>query len=421
MLKLSRLHGWWVALCIAGLVLGGCGPSSTPAATREDKWRQDLKVLATELPRRHKNLFFQMSKDEFERAVAQLDQQIPSLTDDAIMVNMARIVAMAGDAHTRLRLPESGRFHFYPLELYAFKDGWFVTRATTEYSRASGARLVKIGDTPVEQAYAAVSTVIPHENDAQVKNAAPLYLLMAETLYTLGILPGTDKGRFTFQNSMGETFTLELTSAELDSKPEWAPDPTTGSLPLYRQKPKLNYWFEYLADTQTLYVQYNACVGMKDKSFANFSREVLAFADTHPVKRFVVDLRRNDGGDSSLAQPLITGIKQRAALNQRGRLFVIVGRGTFSSAVLNALDFKNKTQAIFVGEPTGGKPNHYGEFEEFTLPHSRLRVGYSTKYFSYSQDDTPSFVPDVLVELSSADYFAGRDPVLEAILAYQEK
>ncbi len=102
MLKLSRMYKWRVALCIAGLVLAGCAPSSAPAATREDKWRQDLKTLATELPRRHKNLFFQMSKDEFEHAVAQLDQQIPSLTDDAIMVNMARIVAMAGDVPVEL-------------------------------------------------------------------------------------------------------------------------------------------------------------------------------------------------------------------------------------------------------------------------------------------------------------------------------
>ncbi len=70
MLKLSRMYKWWVALCIAGLVLAGCAPSSSPAATREDKWRQDLKVLATELPRRHKNLFFQMSKDEFELSSA---------------------------------------------------------------------------------------------------------------------------------------------------------------------------------------------------------------------------------------------------------------------------------------------------------------------------------------------------------------
>ncbi len=102
MFKFSRVHKCWGALCIAGLVPGGCAPSSASAATREDKWQQDLKTLATELPRGHKNLFFQMSKDEFERKVAQLDRQIPSLTDDAIMVNMARIVAMAGDAPVEL-------------------------------------------------------------------------------------------------------------------------------------------------------------------------------------------------------------------------------------------------------------------------------------------------------------------------------
>jgi len=415
----NRLLRSLLLLCLANILLSGCLPTRTaPAATREDKWRQDLRVLATELPRRHKNLFFEMTREEFERAVSQLDQQIPALTDDAIIVNMARIVAMASDAHTRLRLPESGRFHYYPLQLYAFKDGWFVTRTTTAYSRASSARLIKIGDMPIEQVYAAVSALIPHENNAQLKNASPLYVVMAEALYALGILPDADKGRFVFQDSAGETFALDLVPVQLSSKIEWATDPVTGLLPLYRQKPHLNYWFEYLADTQTLYIQYSACQEMQDKSFRNFSREALAFADAHPIKRFIVDLRQNDGGDSTLAWPLIDGVKQRAALNRRGSLFVVVGRGTFSSAVLNTLEFKNGTQAIFVGEPTSGKPNHFGEFQEFTLPNSRLQVGYSTKYFAYSKDDTPSFTPDVLVELASADYFAGRDPVLEAILNY---
>ncbi len=154
-----------------------------------------------------------------------------------------------------------------------------------------------------------------------------------------------------------------------------------------------------------------------EKSFRTFSREVLAFADAHPVERFIVDLRQNDGGNSDVALPLISGIKQRSALNRSGGLFVVVGRGTFASAVLNALQFKSETKAVFVGEPTGSKPSHYGEFQEFTLPNSRLQVGYSTKYLA-SKEDTDSFLPDVPVALSSADYAAGRDPALEAILAY---
>ena len=70
-----------------------------------------------------------------------------------------------------------------------------------------------------------------------------------------------------------------------------------------------------------------------------------------------------------------------------------------------------------MGEPTGGKPNTYGEVRTFELPNSKLVVAYSTKYFRLIKSaDPPSVIPDQLIETSSADYFAGRDPVLEFVL-----
>jgi hypothetical protein len=79
-----------------------------------------------------------------------------------------------------------------------------------------------------------------------------------------------------------------------------------------------------------------------------------------------------------LLMPFINQIKANKKINKKGRLFVIIGRQTFSSAILNAISFKNNTEAIFVGEPTGGKPNHYGEIKVFTLKNSPIRVQYST-------------------------------------------
>ena len=105
-------------------------------------------------------------------------------------------------------------------------------------------------------------------------------------------------------------------------------------------------------------------------------------------------------------------------INRKGRLFVVLGRRTFSSAILNAIDLKKKTEAVFYGEPTGGKPNHYGEIRTLTLPHLGLKVSYSTKYFQFVEGDEPSLIPDVLVELALDDYLALRDPVLEAILKH---
>jgi hypothetical protein len=70
-----------------------------------------------------------------------------------------------------------------------------------------------------------------------------------------------------------------------------------------------------------------------------------------------------------------------------------------------------------VGEPTGGKPNHFGEVKTLRLPRTKLEVSYSTKFFPQSFEDTPSLMPDVAVEISVADHQARRDPFLEAILS----
>jgi C-terminal processing protease CtpA/Prc len=118
---------------------------------------------------------------------------------------------------------------------------------------------------------------------------------------------------------------------------------------------------------------------------------------------------------------LITALSKRPDVNQAGKLFVLIGRGTFSSAYLNALRLKLETKAILVGEPTGQKPNAYGEVKTMTLPHAKLLVQYSTKYFKTVKGDPPSLTPDVSVERSSWDYAGGRDPVLERALRYKGK
>ena len=74
--------------------------------------------------------------------------------------------------------------------------------------------------------------------------------------------------------------------------------------------------------------------------------------------------------------------------------------------------------ATLVGEPTGGRPNCYGELIGFKLPNSNLQVNCSTKYFRQSRDDDPpSRDPDITVARSWEDCLAGRDPVMETVLA----
>src|SRR5579872_1901791 len=119
--------------------------------SRDDRWRQDLQYLASNLQTTHPNLFFQVKQQDFNQAVAQLDASIPSKADHEIMVEMARIVALAGDGHTSLWLTQNpAGFRTYPLKLYWFDDGLYVTQAASNLASALGTRLVAIGGTPID-------------------------------------------------------------------------------------------------------------------------------------------------------------------------------------------------------------------------------------------------------------------------------
>jgi hypothetical protein len=399
------------------------GFSRLSAASGEKKWHKDLKALRKQLRSLHANLFFKITPDEFNQAVDDLDASLSSLQDHEIIVGMTRIVALAGDAHTRLDWEQTATsFRTYPLRLYGFSDGLYVTATTADYRSALGAKLVQIGDTDIDRVYASVGSLIAHDNQWWLRQRAPGYVVVPEILNALKILPDMEKGHFVFEDNQGNRFALDFVPVVQDSNIAWLqwPDPAQIPAPLYQKNPNLFYWFEYLADSRTLYLKYNVAASMSTLPVEVFAGQISSFAGTHPVDRFVIDMRDNGGGDSSILFRLLSGLQGRADLNQRGHLFVIIGRKTFSSAVINAVDLKKQTPAIFVGEPSGGKPNSYGEVGTLFLPKSGLGLKYSTKFFKLLEDDPPSFTPDITAQISSTDYSAGQDPILAAILMYKE-
>ncbi len=396
-----------------------------PAATQAGRWQQDLHYLASELPRLHVNAYHSQSKAEFDAAVDRLDRQIPSLSDAGVIAGMMRIVASVGDAHTSLLLPGSPTFHRYPLRAVWLRDGLFVTQTVPAYRQVLGARLARIGDSDVEDAYRQVSGLISHENESWLRDESPRYLATPEILQALGILPAAETGRFVLQRQDGSQLALDLPEIEGSSEitslisfgkranpVQWI-STDEGATPLYRQQADQAFWFQILPEKRLLYFKYNVCSPI---GFDAFNTSLWKTADQAGVQYLVVDLRGNGGGNSAPFDAFLRELKARPALDQSGRLFALIDRGTFSSAVLNAISLRQQTPAILLGEPSGGKPNGYGEVRTMRLPNSGLTVSYSTNYFQEVAGDPAAVFPDRTIEPSSADYFAGRDPVLDAVL-----
>ena len=392
---------------------------SLTATTRAEKWRQDLKYMATELPKRHKNAFHSITRQQFNRAVAELDKAIPSLQDHEIILGFRRILALIGDGHTNIFGWESS-FHRYPFRFFRFSDGYYVTRATSEYSKLLGMRLVKIGNLDVNKAYDAVTTLLPKgEGEMYLWHYAPIYLSFAEVQHALRMQTSPAKGEFVFEDSNAKQFSVEM--SPLPTNAEVTFGDAAQQTPLYRQQANEPLWYKYLPESKTVYFQFRGYPPYSE--FLRFSAELLQFIEKNPTDRLVIDLRSNSGGDESKFQPLLEGIIRNDNINRKGHLFVIIGRPTYSAGMLNAVQLKLKTNAILFGEPTGAKPNQYNESsgdKALKLPNSGLTVDYSILYRKLLKDDLPALIPDVRVNLSSLDYIAGRDPVLEKILAYKE-
>jgi tetratricopeptide (TPR) repeat protein len=167
-----------------------------------------------------------------------------------------------------------------------------------------------------------------------------------------------------------------------------------------------------------LYVAFQSHVSSHDgEPIDAFVSRALAAVDSLVPERVIIDVRDDLGGDSYYNLALVQGLIRRVRVDQPDRLFVIIGRGTYSAAMNLVTELERYTHATFVGEPTGSPPAFFGDHLPVRLPHSGIELNISTQWWVRDPYDHRTWVPPAIyAEPSSADYRAGVDPALQAIL-----
>jgi uncharacterized protein (TIGR03437 family) len=420
-----------ITACFAGLL----SAQQISTARRQ----ADLNYVANQLPALHPNFFYQLDPAVFQAAASALNAKIGNLTDAEFYVQLAALVAMAGDAHTMIYLsgnvPQIG-FRTFPLQFRWLDDGVFVTAASTDYARAAGASLVQIAGMPIDRVMQKLTAIIAHDNDQWLKSTSERYLTGQGILQGLDIAPAGNTTPMTFRTLAGDEFTLNVRTTGQFAV--FAPSPFDGPMPDYVANPNAYYWLKYLPDARLMYFKYNHCDDDPANPFSVFTDTAMHMLDTNAVDTLVIDFRGNPGGSTSYFENFGLQMATRfpaLLANPKFRIYVVIDKGTFSSAMFDAMVVKSPdataelaaigitvdlTGRVFaIGEPTGGKPSGYGSVQPFTLPGSGLAGQYSTAWVAAPDGipDGPSFLPDIGVGVRSTDYFARHDPVLAAILA----
>lgn len=413
-------------------------PQASVRMTAQD-WLEDLNYLVKRLEIMHPNLYANVSHELFAEKLAELKQMSHNHDDISMISGIMALIALVRDGHTAVDPSINSDpwipalMHVYPLRVHSFADGLFVLSAQTADSSLVGQKIVKLGQNAIADVQKRISRFICADNEMGILHALPIYLMCQELLEYTGIKEKGVELSITLEDDQGKQTVTKLPPQPLmvvypqlflpffptqSSELVTLDGQSSRPLPLWLSRPRDNYWFERL-DGQRIFVQINAMYHKKDEDFNLFCERLFREIDEKQTSQLIIDLRLNNGGNH-IEFPLLKGILARPWLDKPDCLFLLTSRITFSASQHLTTLLARYTNVTILGEPTSGKPNHYGAIRRFKLPHSGLGISSSVVYHQDSQPDdfTLTSNPDLFIPLTHDDYKNRRDPVLLTVIKY---
>ncbi len=369
----------------------------------------DLMYYKDTLPVKHKNLFNKISRADFENKVSLLAAKIDSLNDETFMIELFRLNVSIGDEHTRI---EPVFKLVLPIKFERFEDGMLVTGIDPVNSTALLSKLTAINGHPMDEINRRFKEVIKSDNQSYFDIYQQQFLNNPSFLKGLGVLESDKNAVFTLEDPQHKTYNVTLNAVSKDSL-KLSTAGQYSNILAYSHHNR-NYWYAYDETRKIIYFNFVHCIDDENNPFPQFNTELFSKIDSLRPNKIILDLRFNSGGNSGVLTPFIDSIKN-SYLNKKAHFYVLIGKQTFSSALMNAVEFKRHTNAVLVGQMTSGNINHYGEVRGFRLPNTKIIIGYSTRYWETWKGKKGALMPDKKITYSTANFINNKDEALEYI------
>lgn len=424
----------WTRRAFAGLVAAGAASVASTVAARitRPSRRGEVEAFRRFAETTHPRGREAAADPAWRSSWDGLATNVDSLNDGSYLAALRRGLAWFRDGHTNLlpfeflpAVPDaltSGAFGLSPpLRVQAFDDGLWVVEAKGEAAPLNGARIRAINGVSDVELMRRLVDGWAGNNPAWGHRWAALLTGSVGTLQGLGVV-GDDAGapmRIEAGTAAGAPLSASLTPR---------PDGKTGRVPLQRPLSPRESWaaeagvgnyLRPLPNHKALYISIDDMDDVEGMTFLDLSRAVFKAIEDPAIERLVIDLRRNGGGNNFFGEGLRKHV-ERSRFNRPGGIYVLTSPQTFSAAQNLANRLERETYALFVGGPTGGAPNHYGDAKLMTGETTGAVAMVSTIpwFDSYPMDTRPWILPDLPVPDTFADWAAGRDPALELALGH---
>ena len=146
-----------IVTILIAILLAACGSQNSKPAANVDtngltqkQWIEDIDYLHKKLPKYHKNLYHSLKKEDFDKEIMNLKNDIHKLKPYEIKLRLSEIVASVGDAHTSLGLGFDEN-NIYPIGLWWFGKDLRVVTADKQYKDIIGMKLISINGIDVSE------------------------------------------------------------------------------------------------------------------------------------------------------------------------------------------------------------------------------------------------------------------------------
>ena len=334
------------------------------------------EILRT-LEENHLNLYHSTAQTAVNRFIDSLDWD--NFSEEDFDFYMQKLFAKFSDSQTRWNikyLPLDNKLRLIQNELYLASENGKVIK------------LCKIEDKTTNQIVDMLKTLIPYETTECFIATCEQFL---NNGYIYKLLELEKDGKFTLETEDGKSITTSIIPKKVASK--------TSGKPPYEHR---------ILDNNILYIRYRFCKDNPDNPFTDFATNLEKQIKEKQIKKYILDVRSNGGGNSAIFAPLLAIIKQHQL---RGA--ILVNAFTYGSPVLNIASLKESCQINMIGEPLSMSTIRYGETKHLSVEGYDFSV--STKLFDISQTFgyKGTIMPDYIVPLTAEDINSNHDSQLK--------
>lgn len=390
---------------------------------------------------------------DFTKLIDEAEAKVETLTDAEFYLFVSKAVALADNGHSNISdQPLHRQFNTIGAKLFWFADGLFIVRADEEHGDLLGGRVLRIEGNEVESV---AKTLGQYRGgpDSWRRLAMPMMIESPEIMHAAGLAKSPDALKLSLENSDGKTVEVSLKGTRADHasalpfRRPWMslkPEALPGENEIWKLALE-NSWEElasYLTDTDAplykpmksngYYIRTMTGFGTETQSVSEFLDEALASVADGSLDYLAVDFRWNAGGD--YLQAIDFAKQAPAKVKDGGKLYIIVGPQTFSSAVVTSamLKYYGGDKAIIIGTKMGDRGQFWAERGMgFKLPNSKFPINYATGYHDWEKGCTGqeycftfnlehevpagSLKPSKVIDPAYADYASGKDVVMDWI------